>query len=186
MRRLAHDARFAARADTMASGEHIPWAGPYAQPMPVEPSRTLVSACLAGAACRYDGRARPDAGAIALVNDGAIPVCAEVLAGFSTPRPAAEIVSGDGEDVLDGRARVIENTGEDVTQAFIDGARRAADLATQRGVTHAVLQGCSPSCGCTSIYDGTNTGTQRPGMGVFAAELRRRGLTLEERRGRAI
>lgn len=151
--------------------------------MTTETPHTLVSACLAGIPCRYDGRARPDTHATTLVNAGALPVCAEVLAGFPTPRRPAEIVGGDGEDVLEGRARVIEDTGMDVTRGLVEGARQAADAAVRAGVGHAVLQAGSPSCGCGWIYDGTHTGTRRPGMGVFAAELLRRGITIEQRRG---
>lgn len=145
---------------------------------------TIVSACLSGSPCRYDGHARPDDEIIDAVSAGrAISACAEQLGGLPTPRPAAEIVGGDGSDVLEGRARVVSAHGEDFTDAFIVGARQVADLAESRGITHAILQARSPSCGCTSIYDGTHSGQQRAGEGVLAAELKRRGITVEERAG---
>lgn len=141
----------------------------------------LVSACLAGTPCRYDGAARPDSEVVARTGRGeTLPLCAEVLGGLPTPRPAAEIVGGDGDDVLDGQARIRTADGQDLTDEFVSGARVVADRAEAAGV----LQARSPSCGCGTIYDGTHTGTLRAGRGVLAAELARRGITVEDRRGR--
>ncbi|MBV0893944.1 DUF523 domain-containing protein [Microbacterium sp. NC79] len=149
-----------------------------------ESTRTIVSACLAGAACRYDGRAKPDAEIVAAVQRGEmIPLCAEVLGELPTPRPAAEIVGGDGSAVLDGTARVVTNTGGDVTAEFVAGAERVADAAVALGATHAILQDRSPSCGCGRIYDGSFSGALIDGNGVTAAALSRRGLTITVRRG---
>ncbi|MDU0348843.1 DUF523 domain-containing protein [Actinomyces sp. MRS3W] len=153
----------------------------------------LVSACLAGFPCRYDGGARPDASVIALVAEGAaLPLCAEILGGLPIPRPPAEIVGGDGEDVLAGRARVMTRDGDDVTVAFIRGAEAVATAASDVGASAAVLQERSPSCGVRSIYDGTHSGRLKQGCGVLAAALRRRGLAVVAtedsphiRRGRA-
>ncbi|MGW4096571.1 DUF523 domain-containing protein [Mycobacterium sp. NPDC004974] len=145
---------------------------------------TIVSACLSGIPCRYDGRARPDRDVIDAVSAGeALPLCAEVLGGLPTPRPAAEIVGGDGHDVLDGRARVVSVHGDDLTDAFIAGAKAVADTAIEKGARRAILQARSPSCGCGSIYDGTHSGALQPGDGVVAAELRRCGIHVEERSG---
>ena len=144
----------------------------------------VVSACLAGIPCRYDGAARPDQEIVELVRTGrAVPVCAEVLGGLPTPRPPAEIVGGDGADVRDGRAKVVTADGLDVTEAFLRGARAAADVAIGAGARRAILHARSPSCGCGTIYDGTFTGTPRMGDGVAAAEFRQRGIHVEERRG---
>lgn len=152
--------------------------------MPVE--LVLVSACLAGVPCRYDGRARPDAEIVAAVADGtAVPACAEQLGGLPTPRRPAEIVGGDGHDVLRGTARVVTIDGEDVTQPFIDGAREVARIAAERGITAAVLQARSPSCGCGSVYDGTHTGRLVDGDGVLAAALKAEGFTVTSVRGEA-
>ena len=93
----------------------------------------LVSACLAGVPCRYDGGAKPDAAIVRAVAEGrALPACAEVAGGLPTPRPPAEIRGGDGADVLRGTARVVTEQGADVTAEFVDGARRVADEAVAR------------------------------------------------------
>ncbi len=147
-------------------------------------TRTIVSACLAGAACRYDGRAKPDADIVSAVQRGEmVAMCAEVLGDLPTPRPAAEIVGGDGSAVLDGTARVMTITGDDVTAEFVAGAERVADAAVALGATHAILQDRSPSCGCGRIYDGSFSGTLIEGDGVAAASLMRRGITIAVRRG---
>ena len=78
----------------------------------------LVSACLVGCRCRYDQGAKPHDPVIALIREGkAVPVCPEQMGGLPTPRLPAEIIGGDGDDVLDGRARVVNVAGEDVTDA---------------------------------------------------------------------
>ncbi|MFD2765456.1 DUF523 domain-containing protein [Micromonospora eburnea] len=146
----------------------------------------LVSACLAGQPCRYDSRARPDDSVVEEVRAGrALPACAEQLGGLPTPRPAAEIVGGDGHDVLDGEARVVTIDGEDVTGPFIAGAKIVADLAAEHGLTRAILQARSPSCGYGMIYDGTHTGELVEGDGVVAAMLKRQGVSITTIRGRS-
>ncbi|MGE5623471.1 MAG: DUF523 domain-containing protein [Methanocella sp.] len=141
------------------------------------PPPILVSACLAGEACRYDGGSCPDQEVLALKAAGRIvPVCPELLGGLATPRGSAEIVGGSGGDVLDGRARVLDCYGQDVTDAFVAGARQVAALAESLQVREAILKDFSPSCGCTLIYDGSFSRRRVPGEGVLAALLRRRGL----------
>ncbi|CNG73811.1 Uncharacterized conserved protein [Mycobacterium tuberculosis] len=94
------------------------------------------------------------------------------------PRPPAEIVGGDGGDVLDGTARIRTGAGEDVTDAFLRGARLALETARRGGARTALLKEGSPSCGTHRIYDGTFTGTRTPGTGVTAALLERAGITV--------
>ncbi|MFF2650325.1 DUF523 domain-containing protein [Streptomyces sp. NPDC058045] len=139
----------------------------------------LVSACLRGVPCRYDGRdkAVPEL-AEAIGDRRALPFCPEVAGGLATPRRPAEIVGGDGHDVLDGTARVVTDTGEDVTAEFVEGARRALAAAQRGGCTEAVLMPRSPSCGRGEIHDGTFDGTLRPGDGITAALLERHGITV--------
>ncbi len=140
----------------------------------------IVSACLMGCECRYDKKSALDADVEQLVRDGkAIPVCPEQLGGLSTPRPPAEIVGGDGFDVLDGKAKVINDRGEDVTHMFIDGAHQALRIATAAGATRAILKERSPSCGSRLIYDGSFSGTKKQGVGVTAALFIRHGIEVE-------
>lgn len=137
----------------------------------------LISACLAGCECRYDGKSSTVKSFVEMVEQGkAIFVCPEQLGGLSTPRPPAEILGGDGEDVLDGNAKVITNTGEDVTSEFIKGAREALQAAKLAGVKEAILKESSPSCGAAKIYDGTFSACKVAGNGVTAALLKRNGI----------
>lgn len=153
---------------------------------PAATQLTLVSSCLAGLPCRYDGRAKPDPEIVRAVREGrAVPACAEQLGGLPTPRPAAEIVGGDGHDVLAGRARVLGRDGEDFTSEFVAGARMVAELAAARGITNATLQARSPSCGAAQVYDGTHSGHIVAGDGVLAALLRTRGVEIEAIRGQS-
>ena len=129
----------------------------------------LVSRCLLGEACRYDGKSKPVALVRALEEQGhtLIPVCPEVLGGLSTPRPPAEL-QPDG--------RVVNRAGEDVTAAYRAGAEQALALARAHNCELAVLKAKSPSCGSIQRYDGTFTGTLIPGQGVAAALLTEQGI----------
>ena len=141
--------------------------------------RVLVSACLAGRACRYDGSSNRDDWVTRLMTSGrAVLACPEVDGGLGTPRPPAEIVGGSGEEVLDGRARVITRDGRDVTEAYVRGAERALEAARRADIRIAVLKARSPSCGHDRVYDGTFTRTLTDGEGVTAALLRRHGVTV--------
>ncbi len=142
----------------------------------------LVSACLCGVHCRYDGKAKPDEEIMALLREGkAIPVCPEQLGGLPVPRPPAEIMEGDGADVLNGSARVCNRLGQDVTQAFVLGAEETLNIARLSGAHKAILKANSPSCGVDVIYDGSFSGKTRIGDGVAAALLRNNGITVEAR-----
>jgi uncharacterized protein YbbK (DUF523 family) len=102
--------------------------------------------------------------------------CPEVAGGLSTPRAPAEIVGGDGEDVLDGHARVVTESDVDVTEAFLCGARGALRAALGAGVKLAVLKSKSPSCGSKAIYDGSFSSARISGQGVTSALLSRHGV----------
>lgn len=137
----------------------------------------IVSGCFAGFQCRYDQRSASVAEIQALVREGqAIPVCPEQLGGMPTPRLPAEILGGNGDDVLDGKARVVDSAGNDVTEPFVAGAWEVLRLAQAVGATEAILKERSPSCGSCLIYDGTFSGTRKPGAGVTASLLARHGI----------
>ena len=131
--------------------------------------RYIVSACLAGIACRYDGRANTCAAVAQLVAEGrAVAACPECLGGLPTPRTPCEIVNG----------KVLTRDGHDVTRHFGLGAQAATELARQEGCTAAILKSRSPSCGFGQVYDGTFSGRRIPGRGVTAALLHAQGIRL--------
>lgn len=141
--------------------------------------KVLVSACLLGFKVRYDGadRALDDAIWDRWQREGRlVPHCPEVSGGLPTPRAPAEIAGDGGEAVLDGRARVVEASGRDVTDAFTRGAATAVSTALEHGLRVAVLTERSPSCASTNVHDGSFSGRLVPGAGVTAAALRRAGL----------
>jgi len=143
--------------------------------------KILVSACLLGNPVRYDGRSKPLDQTLLddlVARDLVIGFCPEVAGGLAVPRKPAEILSGNGEDVLAGRARVQTRNGEDVTGSFLDGAQQALELCRQHGIQVALLTESSPSCGSSQIYDGGFSRTTRPGAGVTAALLRQHGITV--------
>ncbi|MBQ1821606.1 MAG: DUF523 domain-containing protein [Clostridia bacterium] len=132
----------------------------------------IVSACLAGYRCRYDGKTNPDESVVALVKRGeAIPVCPEMLGGLPCPRIPSERTA-DG-------TRVLMRDGSDVTGAFKRGAEETLRMARLYGCDRAILKARSPSCGCGTIYDGTFSGTLREGSGVTAELLMQNGVPVE-------
>ena len=131
--------------------------------------RVVVSQCLLGVRCRYDGRCAENADVRReACARGWIPVCPEILGGLTTPRAASER-SGDG---------VISNEGADVTEAFQRGAEEALRIARLYGAKYALLKERSPSCGCGEIYDGTFSGRKVPGNGVTAALFLRNDIAV--------
>ncbi len=141
--------------------------------------KVIISACLLGVRCRYDGgHSRNETAMNQQRTYQLIPVCPEESGGLSTPRPAAEIVGGDGDAVLDGKAKVMTADGTDVTEAFLKGAHHALQVAQSHEATHVILKARSPSCGCGDIYDGTFSGTLTSGDGVTTALLKRHGITV--------
>lgn len=137
----------------------------------------LVSACLIGVSSRYDGGDALNQDLIKrLDNFILIPVCPEQLGGLGTPRPKAEITSGDGTDVLKGDARVVTEEGTDVTRAFLLGAEEVERIAKLTHAKTAFLKESSPSCGVTTITSG---GIRIDGKGVTAALLSRSGIKVK-------
>ncbi len=128
----------------------------------------LISACLAGEPCRMDGNAKPVPELRALADAGeAVLVCPEVLGCLPTPRSPSER-QPDG--------RVVNQLGQDVSEAFALGAARALEICRSTGCAAAILKARSPSCGKGEIYDGSFTGTRVPGNGVCAALLLEAGI----------
>lgn len=141
--------------------------------------KVVISACLLGIRCRYDGgHSRNETVMNEKKTYQLIPVCPEESGGLLTPRPPAEIVGGDGDAVLDGTAKVMNANGTDVTAAYLKGAHHALQVAQSHGATHVVLKAKSPSCGCGDIYDGTFSGTLISGDGVTTALLKRHGIAV--------
>jgi uncharacterized protein YbbK (DUF523 family) len=139
----------------------------------------LVSSCLAGKECRYNGtHSLVDKIQKLVEQKRAIMVCPELLGGFSTPREPAEIVGGNGEDVLNGHAKVMGKSGANVTDLYITGAYKTLELARQLQATSIVLKENSPSCGSSSIYNGEFSNQKIQGDGVTTALLRKEGFNV--------
>lgn len=122
----------------------------------------LISACLLGVSCRYDGKSKPLPEAEKLMEKyNLIPVCAEIMGGLSTPRDPAEII---GE-------KVITKNGKDVTEEYIRGAKEVLRLGKMFGCKKALLKERSPSCGTGTIHNGKFDGGMVPGFGKTAELL---------------
>ncbi|MBQ4557569.1 MAG: DUF523 domain-containing protein [Clostridia bacterium] len=131
--------------------------------------RILISACLVGCACRYDGKSKPHSIVEKLAKTHElIPFCPEIYGGLPTPRPPSEIV---GE-------RVVNSDGVDVTAEYVKGANEALMVARVLGCGAAVLKTKSPSCGKGEIYDGSFTKTLKKGDGVTARLLMENGIAV--------
>ena len=141
--------------------------------------RVMVSSCLLGQPVRYNAADAPSDKDILSrwQNEGRlVHFCPEISVGFPIPRPPAETVGGDGSLVLLGEARVLEDTGADVTELFVTGAQKAVDYAKRNRVQVAILTDGSPSCGSTYVYDGSFEGGTVPGKGVTATLMEQNGI----------
>ena len=140
----------------------------------------LVSACLLGIECKYNGSSNLNSDVLSFLRDRArfAALCPELLGGLSIPRGPYEIVGGAGKEVLEGNARVLSAKGEDVTEEFLRGARTTLEMVQRNGISLAILKARSPSCGVGQIYDGTFSGRIIEGDGVTAALLREEGIRL--------
>ncbi len=139
----------------------------------------LISTCLLGNPVRYNGTGKRIQHPLITKwqsENRLIPVCPELAGGLSTPRAAAEIWQYDGNDVINGHARVINNEGKDVTDPFLLGAQKALAIAIEKHCAFAILTERSPSCGSHFIYDGSFTGNTVKGMGVTSALLEKNGI----------
>ncbi len=124
--------------------------------------RVLVSACLIGYNCKYNGSNNFNSKIKEMLEGHeVIVVCPEMLGGLSCPRTPCERV----------KDKVVDKNGNDCTKQFIRGAQAALNIAKEKNVDLAILQKRSPSCGASVIYDGTFTGRLIHGEGVFAEML---------------
>ena len=129
--------------------------------------KVVVSACLMGRNCKYNGGNNRNEKMIELLSGREIiEVCPEMEAGLKAPRKSVEIVKG----------RVCTRDGEDLDEVFRTGAKTVLERISKEEIEFAVLQSRSPSCGVKQIYDGTFSGKLIPGQGIFAKELAAAGI----------
>jgi uncharacterized protein YbbK (DUF523 family) len=139
----------------------------------------LISACLAGIACRYDGGFKPIPDLCEKLSAcRLIPFCPETLGGLPVPRPPAEIVGQGGAAVWEGKAHVMDQNSRDCTLEFIRGAEAVRALVLQWQPSLVIFKAHSPSCGVGSIHDGSFSRKLRDGDGVTAALLRTMNITM--------
>ena len=133
----------------------------------MEKEKILISACLVGLNCKYNGKNNKNIKLIELMKDhDLVPVCPEQLGGLPTPRPGAQRREN----------KVITQEGKDVTKEYQRGAEEVLRLAKELGIKKAILKSRSPSCGVDTIYDGTFANTLVERDGVTAELLRKNGI----------
>lgn len=139
-------------------------------------TNVIISACLIGLRCRYDGKTKilPNLAEYESIYN-LTPVCPEIEGGLLVPRPKSWIENGIGKDVLDGKAIVINENGQDVSLNFINGAKKALELALRKNIKKAILKSKSPSCGCGQVY---NNDQLVNGNGVTAELLINHGIEI--------
>lgn len=157
-------------------------------PTKESPLRILMSACLTGITCGYDGTANGEyPGALKFLSYNTVKIitfCPEEFS-FGTPREMCDIHGGTGEDVLNGKARVLTETGEDWTEGMIRASEKMLTIAIDESIEIAILMDISAACGSQVIYDGNRFGTNKKyqiGMGVCAAQLVKNGFQVISQR----
>ena len=141
--------------------------------------KILISSCLVGKKCAYDGKDRYNdevASLAALCKS--VDICPEVSGGLGCPRERHEIWGGSGDDVLSGKAKVLSQTGKDHTREFVNGAKNVLEIARNNDIQIALLKAKSPSCANGMIHSGCFNGTLREGSGVAAALLKSNNIKL--------
>ena len=138
----------------------------------------IISACLCGVNCKYSGKNNLNEKCMKLFREGkAILVCPEQLGGLQTPRNPVELDSC-AKEVVEGDGKAVDNSGNDVTKQFLDGAYETLRIAKEAGINKAILKEGSPSCGCNLVYDGTFCGNKIEGKGVTAYILEQEGINV--------
>lgn len=136
----------------------------------------IISACLCGVNCKYNGNNNLSERCLKLFKEGkAVLVCPEQLGGLSTPRNPVEL-DNIASEVIEGNGKALSNKGEDVTEQFLNGAYETLKIARELGATKAILKEGSPSCGSNYIYDGNFTGNKISGKGITAQILENDGV----------
>jgi len=136
----------------------------------------LISGCLCGVNCKYNGKNNLNKICLKLLEEGkAILVCPEQLGGLTTPRIPAEII-GSAEGVLKGTGKVVNKNNIDVTKEFIKGAMETLNIAKKSNIKEAILKEGSPSCGVNCVYDGSFSGNKIKGHGITAKLLKENGI----------
>lgn len=136
----------------------------------------IVSACLLGFKCRYDGGNQTEEALFApSLENLLVPLCPEQLGGLPTPRAPSEIQGGDGMDVIEGKARVVSASGRDVTDCFLRGAQEVIRFMKLMGISTAIMKEQSPSCGVFHIKSG---GAILRGTGVTSSLLAKNGMRI--------
>lgn len=139
----------------------------------------LVSACLFGENCKYNGGNNFNSLLKQLLKDQEVLlICPEQLGGLPTPRTPAEIQEGEGKDVLAGKSWVINKNGDNITNNFIKGAKLTLAKAKIENISLAILKSNSPSCGVNKIYDGSFSAQLKKGDGVTTALLRDNNISV--------
>ena len=136
----------------------------------------LISACLCGVNCKYNGLNNYNEKCDELFKKGkAILICPEQLGGLTTPRVPSEL-QGTSMEVLQGNKKILTKDGKDVTKEFVKGAREVVKIAEKLPISKAILKEGSPSCGVNFVYDGTFTGKKVKGNGITAQLLKELGI----------
>jgi uncharacterized protein YbbK (DUF523 family) len=139
----------------------------------------IVSACLAGINCNYKGESKPNEKIISLIKERkAIPICPEQLGGLTTPRSGARILSGNGEDILEGKSELITDNGGNVTKEYIKGAEETLRILKMFNCDTVILKQGSPSCGKGKTQGGESERKLFQGDGVTTSLLKRNGIKL--------
>ena len=139
----------------------------------------LVSACLCGVNSKYNGGNNENNKVLEFLKEkDFLLVCPEQLGGLTTPRTQCEIANGSGEQVLTGKAKVLNVNGLDCTNEFIKGAQETLKIALKFHSDTAILKSNSPSCGYGRIYDGSFLGKLADGNGVTSELLMQNGIKI--------
>ena len=139
----------------------------------------LISACLCGVNCKYNGLNNYNEICDKLFTSGkAILLCPEQLGGLPTPRIPSEIIGESSNILNNNNGSVIDKNGNDVTPQFVKGAKETLQIAKKLNIKKAILKDGSPSCGVHYIYNGNFNGSKIKGMGITAQLLKESSIDI--------